>query len=79
MTEFVENERARMVADTHGTIWDTTFSVRTVGADVELTIAMDARPHKLLPKLMNPLMKPMFRKGMERHIDKLRAYCEARA
>lgn len=79
VTEFVENERARMVADTHGTIWDTTFTVRPSDSGVELTIAMDARPHKLLPKLMNPLMRPMFRKGMERHIDRVRAYCEARA
>ena len=79
VTEFVENERARMVADTHGTIWDTTFTVRPADGGVELTIAMDARPHKLLPKLMNPLMRPMFRKGMERHIDRVRAYCEARA
>lgn len=79
VTEYVPNERARMVADTHGTIWDTVFTVEPAGGGVELTIAMDARPHKWLPKLMNPLMKPMFRRGMERHIDKVKGYCEERA
>lgn len=76
VTEWVENERARMVADSHGTIWDTVFRVTPDGDGCVLEIAMDARPHKLLPRIMNPLMKGFFRKGIAGHVDKVRAHCE---
>jgi uncharacterized protein YndB with AHSA1/START domain len=76
VTEFVENEHVRMVADSHGTIWDTVFTVRPSGAQTELEIKMDARAQKLLPKLMNPLMKGFFKKGIEGHVDAVRDHCE---
>ena len=76
VTEYVENDRTRMVADSHGTIWDTLFSVKEVDGETELTLAMDAKPHKFLPKLMNPLMKGVFRKGIEKHMDVVKSYCE---
>ena len=79
VTEFEENRRIRMVADSHGTVWDTLFSVRTVDGATELSIEMDARPHKLLPRLMNPFMKGFFRKGIEGHLENLRKRCEAEA
>jgi len=79
VTEWVENERARMVTDSHGTVWDTVFSVRSSGATSELEIAMDARPHKLLPKIMNPIMKGFFRKGIAKYLDQLRDHCETEA
>ena len=77
VTELVPNERARMVADSHGTVWDTLFTVRPAGDKTELEICMDARPHKLLPRLMNPLMKGVFRGGLQKHLDAVSAYCEA--
>ena len=76
VTEFVENERIRMVTDSHGTVWDTIFVVRPEGSGAELSITMDARPHKLLPKIMNPLLKGTFRKGIESYADLLRDHCE---
>lgn len=76
VTEYVANRRVRMVADSHGTVWDTIFVVQPTGERVELTIDMHARAHKLMPRLLNPLLKGMFRKGMEKHIDQLVAYCE---
>ena len=78
IVEWTDNHTARMVADSHGTVWDTLFTVEPAAGQTKLTIAMDARPHKLLPKLMNPIMKGFFRKGMEKHIDAVRAYCEQR-
>jgi len=39
----------------------------------------DASGHKLLPRLLNPLLKGMFRKGMAKHAERLAAYCERRA
>ncbi len=74
VTEYQPGERVRMVADSHGTVWDTVFTVSPAG---ELTLAMDARAHKLLPRLLNPLFKGMFRKGIEKHLDALKTHLEA--
>jgi hypothetical protein len=32
----------------------------------------------LMPKLMNPFFKGMFRKGIVKHLDALASYCESR-
>ena len=77
VTEYVANDRVRIVADSHGTVWDTLFTVRPEGDATELVIAMDARPHTLVTRIMTPIMKGFFRKGMEKHIDEVRAHCEA--
>ena len=37
---------------------------------------MDARPHKLLPKLVVPLMKGLVRKAIEKDMDAVKAHCE---
>ena len=79
VTEFTENERARMVADTHGTVWDTVFEVTPSGDHTELRITMDARPHALLPRVMTPFLKGFFKKGIEKHLDSLAEYCASRA
>jgi len=77
VTEQVENESARFVTDVGGTVWDTLFTFRPVGDKTELVIQLDARAYKLLPKIMIPLIvKGMVRKGMEKHIISLGAYCE---
>jgi len=80
VTEHVENEHARFVTDSGGTVWDTVFTFRPkgspAGSATELVIQLDARPHKLLARVMVPLIKGMVRKGMEKHIDALREYCE---
>ena len=76
ITEFIVNERVRMVADSHGTVWDSVFTVRGIGGRTELSLSMDARAHKLLPKLLNPLIKGMVKKGLERYLDAVKAYCE---
>lgn len=74
--EYVENERIRMVADSHGTIWDSVFVVRETDEGTELKLAMDANAQKLLPKLINPLMKGFLRKGLEKHMKAVKAFCE---
>ena len=79
VTEYDPSGRVRMVADSHGTIWDSVFTVVPAGAAAELTIEMDCRAHKLLPKLLNPLFKGLYRRGMEKHMDTLKSYCETAA
>ena len=80
VTEYVENERVRMVTDAGGTVWDTVFTVRPVSeGSVELTLVMDANAHKLLAKVMNPLIKGIIRKAIEKDMDAVKAYCETGA
>ena len=63
VTEYVENQRTRLVADSHGTVWDSVFEVREEGGATVLTLTMDAKAYKLLPKLMNPLICGMIRES----------------
>ena len=41
-----------------------------------LTMAMDARAYKFLPRLLNPLIKGMVKKAIEADMDSVKAYCE---
>lgn len=50
VTEFVENGHVRMVTDSHGAVWDSVFTVKRVDGHTELTLVMDARPHKIHAK-----------------------------
>ena len=76
VTEYVPNEHVRMVADSHGTAWDTLFSVKREAGHTTLTMTMDARSYKLLPKLLNRLFKGMIMKAVERDMDMVKEYCE---
>lgn len=76
VVEQVENERVRFVSDLGGVIWDTNFRFRPEGGGSRLDIELEARPHKLLPRIISPLMKRMIRSGMEKHIDSVKDRCE---
>jgi uncharacterized membrane protein len=41
VTEFVENDRIRLVTDSGGTIWDTVLTVQPPGGNVELAMVME--------------------------------------
>ena len=77
VTEYMENNRIRMVADSHGTVWDTTFTVDFTGGKTTLILTMDAKAYKLLPKILNPLIKGMIKKAIERDMDLVKSYCES--
>ncbi|MFT7680295.1 MAG: hypothetical protein ACI8QC_004301 [Planctomycetota bacterium] len=74
LTEWDPPRSVRMLADTHGTVWDTLFTVSPVEGGTLLKLDMDARAHALLPRLLNPLMKGLFRKGLVKHLDALESY-----
>ena len=76
ITEYSENVRVRMVADSHGTVWDSIFVVNTVPGRSELTLTMDANGSWFLPRLMNFLLQGLYKKGLEKHMDALKNYCE---
>jgi carbon monoxide dehydrogenase subunit G len=76
VTEYVPSDRVRLVADAGGTIWDTLFTVTPAGAQTKLAMAMEARAYRLLAKIMNPLIRRMVVKGVERDMDAVKEYCE---
>ena len=80
VTEQVENSHARFVSDMGGTVWDTLFSFQPEGSPpgsaTRLEIQLDAKPYKLLPRIVTPFIMGMVRKGMEAHIDSVKEYCE---
>ena len=77
VTELVDNQHIRIVSDTHGTVWDTVFTTQPAAdGGVELTMVMDARAYKLLPKMLNPLLSGMIRKAVEKDMDAVKAFCE---
>ena len=47
VTEYVENDRVRIVSDAGGTVWDTVFTVAAAEGSTELTMVMEARPYEL--------------------------------
>ena len=78
VTEFVANERVRMVSDEGGTIWDTVFTVTLLGdgGGTRLDMVMDARPYRILSRLMMPLIKGVVAKAIAADMDAVKAYCE---
>ena len=76
VTEYVENDRIRLISDTHGTIWDTVFTISLIDAGTELIMTMEARSYKLIPKIMNPVIKGMIKKMIEIDMDYVKEFCE---
>ena len=76
ITEWAENNRVRYVADSHGTVWDTVFTVEPDRDYTLLTMTMESNAKKLIPKIMNRLMSRMVKKAVEQDMDALKQFCE---
>ncbi len=76
ITEFSPNHSVRYVSDAGGTIWDTIFTVEPEGDGTRMTMNMDARPHKLAARVINPLIMGMVRKAVEKDMDAIKSWCE---
>lgn len=76
VTEYEENSRIRLVSDTHGTIWNSEFTVRDKDGRSELQLVMDARAYKMMSKMMNPFFKKIIQKALEKDMDAVKIYCE---
>ena len=80
VTEYApEAGRVRMVADTHGTVWDTQMTVAPAEAGSQLTIAMDARGNTALRRVVNVFMQPLFRRGIRSHLRAVKERMEGEA
>jgi len=76
VTEYVENERIRIVNETHGTVWDSLFTFAGAPGGTTLRLVMDARGDRPLTRLLLPLVCLLVRKAVARDIDAVKAYCE---
>jgi len=76
ITECVENEHVRFVSDAGGAIWDTIYTVSTVDDQTRMEVVMDARPYKLMARIMIPFIKGMVGKFMAKDMDAVTAYCD---
>lgn len=78
VTEYVENKFIRLVADSHGTVWDSLFTVKEKESEgkTELVLVMEANAYKLMPKLINLLMKKVMKRALEKDIEAVKQFCE---
>ncbi len=77
VTEYVENERVRLVSDEGGTIWDSVFTVSPVDGGTELMLVMDAAPYTFKSRILVPIMKFVIRMGLVKDMDAVKEYCES--
>jgi len=76
VTEYVPGQRVRMVNVTHGTEWDSSFSVQSNGTGAVLTLTMDARTRRLVARIMMRLITGMVQRALDKDMDAVKAYCE---
>ena len=76
VTEYIENQRVRLISDAGGTIWDTVFTVKPDNGQTQLSMVMEAKPYKLLSRLINPLIKGMIEKAIASDMDAVKVHCE---
>ena len=77
VTEYVENERVRLVSDEGGTIWDSVFTVSPVDGGTKLTLVMEAAPYTFKSRILVPVMKFVIRMGLVKDMDAVKEYCES--
>ena len=78
VTEYVTNERVRMVSDAGGTVWDSVFTVTPTGdgGATKLDLVMEARPHRLLARVIVPLTRGIVARAVAGDMDAVKAYLE---
>jgi uncharacterized protein YndB with AHSA1/START domain len=77
ITEHVPNNRVRIHNEVHDTEWDSLFTLAPSGAGTVLTRCMTTRSHRLLPRLLMPVVCLLIKKSVERDFDAVKASCEA--
>lgn len=77
VTEYEPHEHVRLVADSHGCVWDSTFTTKpNDDGGTELTLVMEARPYKWTARLMTPLVSWMIKGAVAKDMDAVKAHCE---
>ncbi len=68
---------ARFVSNHEGTVWDTHMDVVPDGEGCRVQFRMAAHTDSKMKGFVFSLMSGMFRKGMNKQVVALKAYCEA--
>lgn len=78
VTEYMKNERVRLVSEAGGTVWDSTFTLTPTEDErgTRLDLVMEARPQRLLARMLVPLMKGIVAKAIAGDMDAVKAYLE---
>ncbi len=79
VTEYVENERVRIVSEAGGALWDTVFTVAADGRGTALRMTMDAEPRTTSAEMMLPFIIGTVRKAVEQDMEAVKAFCERAA
>ena len=76
VTEYVENDRIRIVTDTHGCVWDSLFTVLPNAGEIDLTLTMEAKPYTFVSRVMMLFIKKSLQKALEADLNAVKVYCE---
>ena len=77
VTEYVKDERVRIVSDAGGAVWDTVFTTEDQGGGTSLVMHMEARPHTFLARFFTPLMARSVEKAVGADMDAVKAHLES--
>lgn len=76
ITEYVENNRVRIMADSHGVVWNSLFTVQPTDAGTELSLVMEIKPQTLIARIMSFFMKGAMQKAMDKDMEAVKKHCE---
>ena len=78
ITEYVKNQRVRIVNETDGNVWDSVFTVEPDGNATKLTMRMETKSERLFVRLMMPLICMLIKKAVAGDMNAVKAMCERR-
>jgi len=76
VVEYVPGKHIRMDNETHGTLWIGMFDVAVKDGQSVLTLTMDSRAERWLPRILTRLIAPMVQKALEKDMNAVKTYCE---
>ena len=78
VTDYVPNERVRLVLQAGGAEWDTVFTVRPANNGTVIGAEMTATPKSLLARVLVPMMKKSVSAAMENDLRSVKQWCETK-
>jgi carbon monoxide dehydrogenase subunit G len=76
VTDYARNERVRIVNETHGTVWDSLFTVAPSGTGTRLAMRMETRSKPIVARWLMPLICLFITKAVEQDIQAVKSCCE---
>jgi hypothetical protein len=76
VTEYIKNERLRIVNETRGAVWDSIFTITPIPNATLLSMRSEVRSHPFIARLVMPIVAFFRRKAIEAEINAVKVYCE---